>query len=250
VSLIVFGVLTVLYFIIKYFTVDKGFGVGSGYTSAVLSLSYIALVVCSQLYINVRNSAALCNGTPQIVSSFIYTIIPNFFILGLIIIIMKVMPGWKAPFSNTIGYLVVYMMGVGGTLNDLLKAKKVNGVSMGELIQKICDNKSIIINEMTPTNFSLFLGKMSTDGLLKKGYINNPSFDNLHDLVVLKDSISEFMWIGLCGALVIFTTFNALLEISCNILIAQRKAASAKFDAAEAKSKENKQKPKLFTVKD
>ena len=242
----IFGFLTFAYFLAKFFFIDrKGPPVPSGTGATILSLMYVVLVVGSQLFINVRNSAELCNDTPQIATSFIYTIIPNFFILGLIMIIMKILPGWKSPFSNTIGYLTVYMLGVGGAFSDLLKSKKT-----GELIQKICDNQSIVINEITPFNFELFLNKMNKDKLLKSGYRKKPAYHKLWEYVVLKDSIAEFMWIGLCGALVISTTFNALLEISCDIPTAQRKAAAAKFEAQTAKSKSEESKPKLFTVQD
>jgi len=118
------------------------------------------------------------------------------------------------------------------------------------LIQKICDNQAIVINEITPFNFELFLNKMNKDKLLKSGYRHKEAYDKLWKFVVLKDSIAEFMWIGLCGALVISTTFNALLEISCDIPTAQRKAAAAKFAAQTAKSKAEESKPKLFTVQD
>ncbi|RZD40574.1 MAG: hypothetical protein CXT73_06395 [Methanobacteriota archaeon] len=163
---------------------------------------------------------------------------------------MKILPGWKSPFSNTIGYLTVYMLGVGGAFSDLLKSKKTDGVNLGPLIQKICDNQAIVINEITPFNFELFLNKMNKDKLLKSGYRNKSAYHKLWEFVVLKDSIAEFMWIGLCGALVISTTFNALLEISCDIPTAQRKAAAAKFEAQTAKSKSEESKPKLFTVQD
>ena len=245
-SIGIFGFLTITYFLAKFFFIDrKGPPVPSGTGGTILSLMYVVLVVGSQLFINVRNSAELCNDTPQIVTSFIYTIIPNFFILGLIMVLMKILPGWKSPFSNTIGYLVVYMLGVGGAFADLLKSKKT-----GELIQKICDNQAIVINEITPFNFELFLNKMNKDKLLKSGYRSKPAYHKLWKFVVLKDSIAEFMWIGLCGALVISTTFNALLEISCDIPTAQRKAAAAKFEAETAKSKSEESKPKLFTVQD
>jgi len=245
-SIGIFGFLTITYFLAKFFFIDrKGPPVPSGTGATILSLMYVVLVVGSQLFINVRNSAELCNDTPQIVTSFIYTIIPNFFILGLIMVLMKILPGWKSPFSNTIGYLVVYMLGVGGAFSDLLKSKKT-----GELIQKICDNQAIVINEITPFNFELFLNKMNKDKLLKSGYRGKPAYHKLWKYVVLKDSIAEFMWIGLCGALVISTTFNALLEISCDIPTAQRKAAAAKFEAETAKSKSEESKPKLFTVQD
>jgi len=158
---------------------------------------------------------------------------------------MKVLPGWKAPFSNTIGYVIVYMLGVGDAFSDLLKSKKT-----GALIQKICDNEAIIVNEITPFNFEVFMNRLSKDKLLKSGYRNNPGYSKLWKLVAVKDAIAEFTWLMLSGILVISTTFNTLLEISCDIPIAQRKAAAAKFEAEEAKSKSEEPKPKLYTVSD
>jgi len=80
-SIGIFGFLTLTYFLAKFFLIDrKGPPVPSGSGATILSLMYVVLVVGSQLFINVRNSAELCNDTPQIVTSFIYTLIPNFFI--------------------------------------------------------------------------------------------------------------------------------------------------------------------------
>ena len=213
-SMGIFAFLTLTYFLTKFFLIDrKGPPVPTGTFSTVLALAYVVLVMGSQLFINVKNTAELCNGTPQIVNAFIYTMIPNFFILGLIMVIMKVLPGWKSPFSNTIGYFVVYMLGVSDAFSDLLKTKKTDGVDWGELMQKICDNQAIVINEITPFNFELFLNKMNKDKLLKSNFKKKPAYHKLWKYVVVKDSIAEFMWIGLCGALVISTTFNALLVL-------------------------------------
>ena len=94
----------------------------------------------------------------------IYTIIPNFFMLGLVMIILKVFPGWKEPFSNTIGYAIVYLMGLGETFSELLKPKIVGkGKTGGDLISLICENKSIIINQITPMNYELFLNRLSKE---------------------------------------------------------------------------------------
>lgn len=155
-----------------------------------------------------------------------------------------ILPGWKAPFSNTIGYFFVYMLGVDNAFSDLLKSKG------SKLIQKICDNKSIIINEITPLNFDIFLNKMKSDGLLESNFKSKPSFNTLWDYVVIKDSIAEFVWICLTGALVISMTYNALLEINCNIPIAQRKAAANKLEAELSEEEANKPKEKLFTIHD
>ena len=101
-SIGIFIFLTFTYFGVKFFLVDrKGPPMQTGMIKTVLSLLYLISIVGSQLSINIMNSKEHCNGVPQIVSAMIYTIIPNFFMLGLVMIILKVFPGWKEPFSNT-----------------------------------------------------------------------------------------------------------------------------------------------------
>ena len=239
----IFMFLTATYYISRYFLVDKN-KEPKGMASQVLSLFYFILVIVAQLIVNVKNSTELCNGTPQVVSALIYTVLPNFFILGLIILMLTILPGWKAPFSNTIGYLVVYMLGVKNVFTDLLKTKG------SPLVQKIYDNQSLIINEITPTNFDAFLLKMNQDKLLKPNYKSIDGYKALWEYVVIKDSISEFMWIILTGALVISTTYNALLEITCDIPSDKRKSTGKKFETQAKLAASNKQTAKLFTVHD
>jgi len=239
----IFGFLTITYFLSKFFFVDRHKG-PKGMIGKILGIFYLVLVIGAQLMININNSKELCNGAPQVVTAMIYTIIPNFLILGLIMMLLTILPGWKAPFSNTIGYFFVYMAGINNVFTDLLRTKG------SELVQKIYDNKSIIINEITPFNFDMFLSTMNKDHLLKSGYKNKDAFHKLWGYVVAKDSIAEFVWIFLTGALVISTTYNALLEITCNIPTAHRKAIGVKFEAEMAESNAKKPKEKLFTVHD
>lgn len=239
----IFGFLTMTYFISKFYFVDRH-KESKGLLSKLLPVVYIILIIISQLIINIQNTKEICNGVPQIISAVMYTVVPNFFILGSLMLLLMILPGWKAPFSNTIGYFFVYMLGVNNAFTDLLKSKG------SKLIDKICNNKSIIINEITPFNFDMFLNKMKTDGLLENNFKSKPAFNELWNYVVIKDSISEFVWVCLTGALVISMTYNALLEINCNIPIAQRKAAANKLEAEIADEEANKPKEKLFTIHD
>ena len=102
-SIGIFIGLTIFYFGLKFFLVDrKGPPMYTGMITTALALTYIMGVIGSQLGINISNTKEHCHGVPQIVTSMIYTIIPNFFMLGLIMVILKIFPGWKEPFSNTI----------------------------------------------------------------------------------------------------------------------------------------------------
>ena len=172
--------------------------------------------------------------------------------LGLIMIILKIFPGWKEPFSNTIGYLIVNLMGLGETFSELLRPKLVGKGKKtgGDLISMICENKSIIINQITPMNYELFLNRMGKEGALKSNFKSKPAYNKLWMLVNAKDAIAEMIWYLLTGALAISTTFNALLDIECDIPPAQRKAAAAKFEAEVATKESEKPKEKYFTVHD
>ena len=252
-SIGIFIGLTIFYFGLKFFLVDrKGPPMYTGMIKTALALTYIMGVIGSQLGINISNTKEHCHGVPQIVTSMIYTIIPNFFMLGLIMVILKIFPGWKEPFSNTIGYLIVNLMGLGETFSELLRPKLVGKGKKtgGDLISMICENKSIIINQITPMNYELFLNRMGKEGALKSNFKSKPAYNKLWMLVNAKDAIAEMIWYLLTGALAISTTFNALLDIECDIPPAQRKAAAAKFEAEVATKESEKPKEKYFTVHD
>lgn len=237
-----FGLITSIYFLAKYLLVDRHTEPNNMWKQ-VLGFGYITTAIASQLVINVLNSKELCSGTPQVLNAFVYTLFPNFFILGSLMMIMTVLPGWKAPFSNTIGYFVVWALGVNTVLTALLRDK-----SGSKLMQEILSNKSLIINEMTRENFKLFMGKMATDKLLENGYKKKPAYEKLWHYVVIKDSIAEFIWIMLAGSLVISTIYNNMLDMKCDIPSSKREAAAAAFDKKMRQS--DKPKDKLFTVQD
>ena len=103
-------------FVIKYY-VTKGYKSRNdgGYLGLIITIGYLAIIMGNQLYINYQNAKDKCGGTPQLIPSINYTLIPNIFIFGLLLLILIMMPGWKAPFSNTIGYACVWIFGINNT---------------------------------------------------------------------------------------------------------------------------------------
>ena len=242
-SIGIFIFLTFTYFGFKFFLVDrKGPPMQTGMIKTVLSLVYIIAIVGSQLSINITNSKEHCHGVPQIVSAMMYTIIPNFFMLGLVMIILKVFPGWKEPFSNTIGYLILSAMGIKETFIKILKSDGQN-----KLLKMVTDDPSIMINEMTPENFDLFIARMGgkqggigpivdaevvvepsappmKGGRKYKQRGGGPSIlssdykkhlPELYNFVVLKDRIAEWFWYVLTGYLVIQNSNSYIQSIKC-----------------------------------
>ena len=66
----------------------------------------------------IANAKEKC-GSMQLMPAVIYTIIPNLFIFGGLLMALMFFPGWKAPFSNTIGYVITTLMNIKTTFNNI-----------------------------------------------------------------------------------------------------------------------------------
>jgi len=71
---------------------------------------------------------------------------------------------------------------------------------------------------------------------------------SLWEFLAIKNLIAEVVWYLLTGILVITTTANSLLDITCESSSQQRNAAAAKFEQEQAKKV--KPKAKYFTIHD
>ena len=238
-SLAIFVLITVVYFVMKYLFID-GYGSANGMMDNVFLLMYFASVLMSQLKVNYENSIDHC-GSPQLGPVVLYTLLPNFFIFGLIIILVMLFPGWRAPFSNTIGYGVTYLLGIKGLFNKMLPSKSGNS-----LVQQVIEDNSMFINEMTPENFEAFIGRMRQNNLLAKGATEY--IPKLYNLVSLKDSVSKFLWYVLTGCLVISTSYNAIVGMECNRTASQLK--KYRNDMKKDNEKIEVKKEKVYAVYD
>ena len=240
-SLAIFIPVTIVYFILKYYLIDSKMS-ESGTLSSIITIGYLIIIVGYQIGVNISQSSQLCNGTPQVLPAIMYTLLPNFLIFGTLILLLNMFPGWRAPFSNTIGFMVVSVfMGMNGTFNDLLETKKGS-----KLLEKICTDKSLIINEMTHANYEIFLSNLSKDGILNPKYTTLDAYKDLWKYIAIKNNIADFIWYTLTGMLVIFTTSNALLDIRCSYTEKQSAANSDKFEESQNKMN-SKDKPKFYT---
>ena len=219
-----------LYFLARKFTDNFGARKQVNPLKWICLGVYLVIIIGLQLTDTMSHMEKKC-GNMQIDKAMIYTLIPNVLIFGLLIMILIVMPGWKAPFSNTIGYVCV-MNQVVNYFFDLFSG---GGVDKG-LLQRIDADPSMLINEITPGNFDLFFSKLSDDkslsisyeelGELEKkqnegerlsakenAYLD--AFIGIYNSVVTKDLVAEGIWYCLVGALVITLTKNAVSEMGC-----------------------------------
>jgi len=210
--------ITLIYFILKYLLVENFDVINTNQyphgLNTALSMIYYAFVFFAQYYINVKNTYIKC-GVSQVFHAAIYTFIPNVLIFGLLVTILDVFPGFLKPFSNTIGYFVVYwFFGISDTFNKMLLSK-----NKSKYISQVYDNNSLMINEIITgpkgniVDFVKHAAKPGQDQLFNPSY--KKFLPDLFNLVVIKNLIAKFVWYILVGGLVISTSYNSIVNMEC-----------------------------------
>ena len=226
---------------------------------------YFLVVIASQFAVNSVYLINKCGGSAgnNIGIAALNTFLPWIFIFGAVIAVLIMYPGFKGAFSNVVGYFAI-----AGKANDILGSilvdskiqKTINSEGMSvdkkndlqksaELILKLCSNKSILINQMTPENFmkiwDVMVPLMKDDG-------NIPGLENkqneLLKLVIMKDNIGEMMWYICTGILLAsFISFNLATQ-GCVKSIEQLKASHDEYLQKEAEAKKQQELNNAFPV--
>lgn len=273
-ALLLFAVLTIVYFIIKYFMYNSS-------QLKIIAGIYILLVIVTQYAISLSAIKTKC-GSNDYVAAFSVTTFPWIFIFGILYIVMAMFPSWKSPFANTFGYGVTRMAGVRTLLVDnILKKdayKQGGGSSIGrkrlskkmtqrggnieegdnsglssmkeltKSLQHIYSDPSLLINEITPENYETFWTRMKP--LFKSGAGDYK--DSLFKMILLKDIISESIWYLLTGMLVTSMVANSIANRKCKFSIDDMKKsqdASEKAIASAANTKDADS-PKVYASKE
>ena len=196
-----------------YSVKKEGGGKRSG---IILTVFYLAIILGIQFIANWQIVLQKC-GEPQIAKTITYTLGPNLIIFGGLMTLLTVFPGWKAPFSNTIGYGLINIfgklamgVGIGDALIAVLKDDKNN-----KLLKRVYADPSMMANEITPENFNLFMDRLGGKNSIKKEGINEDSIATLYNLVVLKDNIASLSWYILTGLLVIQNSNSYIQSMKC-----------------------------------
>lgn len=181
----------------------------------MLLYSYLLFIIISEFFINLSLTSTFCEGTPQYYNATFSTIIPWTLMFTTIIAILRLFPGWLAPFSNTFGYGLSVIMGIKDLFNKLiitnfdgLKSKTVK-----EALTYITTDNSILINEITIENFDDFWKNMSE--IFVKQNITNEIKLELFNIVRAKTILSEVIWFLLTGLLVISISYNNIINSNC-----------------------------------
>jgi hypothetical protein len=230
---------------------------------------YIGLIVLSQFGINVATIVNNCGGnvSTNVASAFAITFLPWIFIFGVVVAFITIMPGYKSAFSNVIGYFVV-SSSANSILTELLLARDENDQPIiretdfkdspekkdelqrvANTIMKICGDMSILINQITPTNFETYWTTLKP--LMKTQYkedLATPMKQNLLDVVVLRDNVGEAMWYLYTGILIISITQYNLTTQGCTQTTESILQAKQQFDEEEKKLEKSQETTQTYTI--
>lgn len=236
-SSVLFTIITILYSVVNYFSSKDG---KKSNKKLLLSI-YIVCVLVSQFFINLKSTQNIC-GTNQPTMAVMITLVPWVFVFGSLILLLTLFPGWKSPFSNTFGYILTKIMGIQKVFNNILVSDSKN-----KMLAKLYEDNSLMINEITPSNFEDFWQHFTKSNLLNK--TANSYKNQLYNLVKMKDIVSETIWYLLSGNIILSIGENYLTTMKCRKSVSTMKEQHEEWE--EEKNKvEKEEKRKTYFVRD
>jgi hypothetical protein len=192
----------------------------------IYSIIYILIVLFGNYILNKQIEFELKDPSVD-VNNFkivLITILPWLVIFGSLFIILNIFTAWNKPFSNTLGYFIVNLLGVEKEFQEVFKDVNSNdggAEQINDILTNIGRNKTMIINEMNTEieEFKQFMNMLCKANLLKAGLcekdtitIDNPNVINIYKFVVIKDEIGKVIWYILAGMLISTVSYNSLIE--------------------------------------
>ena len=171
----------------------------------------IAVFTVVQGFINSNVLYARCDNAMYI-ESFTTAAITMTFIFGIIGALIEAFTSWKRPFTNTFGNL---FSSFGKNLKDDVATQlfvptfKKTDTQLSEKIRKDID---IILREITPYNFQLFMNNLNVP--VNEG--TKPTIIKFYNKLLRKDIISTTVWYILTIILVTTINMNTILGMPCD----------------------------------
>jgi hypothetical protein len=241
-----FFILTTLYFPLKYYLKSS---------EKVITIGYILLIIIIEYVINLDLTDKIC-GSNQVLTAIFVTAIPWILIFGVFNLMIMLFPGWLTPFSNTFGYGFVKILGLSKVIHEIFKPKATTNLkflsnsdkNIQQSLAQIYGNESLLINQITPSNFSKFWDTSSI--LFKSGVKGDPTLKGkLENFVRIKYFVSEYIWYILIGSLITSASYNYILNAGCKKPISVMNNNDDKIKEIE-KKKLNKEPETVYKITD
>lgn len=253
----------------------------NGVLSGGITALFFLVLIIGEYFINLAMSKDIC-GFDQEKTALVATVLPWFIVLGVLKAALIVFPGWLTPFSNTFGYMFVSAAtdlkdvfnailtpqfdlapeaqkgspqkggGSDGGLQDSADIPKddiKNKRDIGRALEQIYTDQSIILNELGLDNLDRFWDSFKESRLIRPS-AKVEDLEKIRKFLMMKTIVGEFVWLVLCGLLVVSISYNYLLNMGCSFTPEQQKirAQVLKEKQETAKKMEAEEKNKVMTV--
>uniref|UniRef100_A0A6C0JZJ0 Uncharacterized protein n=1 Tax=viral metagenome TaxID=1070528 RepID=A0A6C0JZJ0_9ZZZZ len=229
-SIMLFIILTTIYAFVKYNTSNTLQSVANNMYFYI----YLLIVLLAEYFVNLNLTTSIC-GSSQWTTALIVTILPWGIIFGILTLLLTMFPGWLSPFSNTFGYAIALMAGLNDIFADIIEPnpKGVKVKPEESIVQQalahIYSDKSLLINEITVDNFDYFWDSMK--GVFKQSaYENDTLKNNLYSMVVLKNTVSMYIWYILTGILITSISYNYIINSGCKASAAEMQQRYVQYE--------------------
>ena len=247
----------------------------NGVLSGGITFLFFLVLLIGEYFINLAMSKDIC-GFDQEKTALMATVLPWFLVLGALKAALIVFPGWLTPFSNTFGYMFVSAVtdlkdvfnniltpqfdlapaaqkggGGDGAVDsaDIPKDDIKNKRDIGRALEQIYTDQSIILNELGLDNLDRFWDSFKESRLIRPS-AKVEDLEKIRKFLMMKTIVGEFVWLVLCGLLVVSISYNYLLNMGCSFTPEQQKirAQVLKETQDAAKKKEEEEKGKVMTI--
>ena len=204
------------------------------------TMCYVLTVIVGEFMLNLNASKAQCNGHQNWQMAFMVTIIPWILMFSVIMIMLRIYPGWISPFSNTLGYGIAHLAGSHKILNKIFppnpteeETKAASSEELNEIKQSLAyiySDQSILMNEVTVDNFSEFWTRTKP----LRSDISEQFKEQFRKIIQLKTIVGEYIWYLLTGSLVVTVSHNYMLQSKCQLTAEQIKTKAKQTEQAAA----------------
>jgi len=222
-SMLFFFVISILYLILNIYNIISCTSIETIVENSnknIFIIAYVIILIIGMFFINLNISKNLCNSDSLNYNNiFFITFMPWLLVFGILYFILEILDGWVRPFSNTIGYFIVNLLGVETVLKKMLKTDGDHSVK--KAIEKINNNISEFINEfdVNHTNYTDFIKKLQAENITNSSAINlNDVGENeieLFKFVNIKHLIGKVVWYFLAGTVISAISYNNIINQEC-----------------------------------
>ena len=256
-----------------------------GILSGGITFLFFLVLIIGEYFINLAMSKDIC-GFDQEKTALLATVLPWFIVLGVLKAALIVFPGWLSPFSNTFGYIFVSVItdmkdvfnsiltpqfdlapasqktasggqtgGAGDSTGGLQDSADIpadeikNKRDIGRALEQIYTDQSILLNELNLDNLDRFWDSFKESRLIRPS-AKIEDLEKIRTFLIMKSVIGEFVWLLLCGMLVVSISYNYILNMGCSFTPEQQKirAQVLKEKQEDAKKTADAEKNKVLTV--